>query len=617
MAAIRLVVWGFLWVLMCGCAGGAVDLQDLSAFAKRLDSLEQQLQEERQDKAALRAELADERRKNKAREQENQLLVGQVAGLQAMLHQFSNKTEANVQKMSARLDQCETDTHPFIREMERRRAQGAAGGAETVHIFKRTISSVGHISGHVDESNGGHRLLTEEGADCSSAEISRQIDAINVECCDEPTEDCSGGKVNTCNAGCGAMIVPFWTACQAQLTRDISKMLRDAVALCPPPDVPVNSMNAQMFMVTCPAGLPADDCIPLCEAQTHGFLLMLNIDGTDTTLTCSLSDLLYSWVGAAALGGFLGQNVAAFVSAVISGAAGTYVLTLMENADVGTDLVIQPGQNVIITGDAGLAEAPRWGSGGFTVGEMGSLSLAFLTLASAISASLGANQLSVTDCVLVGGGTIDLQDVAAVFTNTDFGGHGLSSSGGGSVSVMSCSGELASISVTGGGIFSIATSSGSIGSITVIDSTFMLDSASTVRLVGNILFNNSGEVTLSEKVFSGTSIEVDNSTCTMISSTVLATGMVGAVGNGTINIIASRFESSRFSATDGSSFRITTSSGSINSITMTDAVFLLDAPSTTIMAGSILDVSGKSAVLTLEGCVVHAEVRLLSRIISC
>ena len=33
-----------------------------------------------------------------------------------------------------------------------------------------------------------------------------------------------------------------------------------------------------------------------------------------------------------ALGGFLGQNVAAFVSAVISGAAGTYVLTLVEDA---------------------------------------------------------------------------------------------------------------------------------------------------------------------------------------------------------------------------------------------------------------------------------------------
>eukprot|EP01050_Picozoa_sp_SAG11_P027545 SAG11_NODE_7018_length_1207_cov_1.746390_2_plen_174_part_01 len=174
--------------------------------------------------------------------------------------------------MSSRLDQCETDTHPFIKEMERRRAQGAAGGAETVHIFKRTISAAGHISGHVDESNGGHRLLNEEGADCSSAKISRQISAINVECCDEPDEDCSNGKVHSCNAGCGALIMPLWTSCRAQLG-SAAKVLQDAVALCPPPDVSPTRMDANMFMVTCPPGEAADDCIPMCEEAVHGYLL--------------------------------------------------------------------------------------------------------------------------------------------------------------------------------------------------------------------------------------------------------------------------------------------------------------------------------------------------------
>eukprot|EP01050_Picozoa_sp_SAG11_P036846 SAG11_NODE_14228_length_620_cov_1.785029_1_plen_54_part_10 len=32
MAAAQLVVWGFLWALMCGCAGGAVDIAALAAF---------------------------------------------------------------------------------------------------------------------------------------------------------------------------------------------------------------------------------------------------------------------------------------------------------------------------------------------------------------------------------------------------------------------------------------------------------------------------------------------------------------------------------------------------------------------------------------------------------
>eukprot|EP01050_Picozoa_sp_SAG11_P018847 SAG11_NODE_2913_length_2842_cov_109.057966_1_plen_623_part_00 len=295
-------------------------------------------------------------------------------------------------------EQCGLAQKRRAQEVEPEPEPEAAGAAEVVHIFKRSLSTT-HLSGRVDESNGGHRLLTEEGADCSSEEISRQIYVINVECCDEPDEDCSGGKVQTCNAGCGALIMPLWTSCRVQLG-SAAKVLQDAVTLCPP-DIPVNSMDAQLFMVTCPAGLPANDCIPLCEAETHGFLLLLNIDGADTTLTCSLSDLLYSWVGAAALGGFLGRNVQAFVSAVISGAAGTYVLTLVEDADVGTDLVVQPGQNVTISGDVGLAEAPRWGVGGFSVGEMGSLSLSYVQLdADALITVTNGGSLSLVNLAL-------------------------------------------------------------------------------------------------------------------------------------------------------------------------------------------------------------------------
>eukprot|EP01050_Picozoa_sp_SAG11_P015408 SAG11_NODE_1995_length_3950_cov_42.467151_1_plen_638_part_00 len=134
-------------------------------------------------------------------------------------------------------------------------------------------------------------------------------------------------------------------------------------------------------------------CVPSCNTTTHGYELLATIDGTDTKFSCNLANMLFSWVGAAALGGFLGRNVQAFVSAVISGAAGTYVLTLVEDADVGTDLVVQPGQNVIISGDVGLAEAPRWGSGhhSFVVQEFGSLTLQWIrlplaTLGSAVSA---------------------------------------------------------------------------------------------------------------------------------------------------------------------------------------------------------------------------------------
>ena len=58
-----------------------------------------------------------------------------------------------------------------------------------------------------------------------------------------------------------------------------------------------------------------------------------------------------SAAGAAGLGGFLGENVLAFVPALISGAAGVYALTLMVDALNKADLTIQPGQ---VSGPAGM-----------------------------------------------------------------------------------------------------------------------------------------------------------------------------------------------------------------------------------------------------------------------
>ena len=72
-------------------------------------------------------------------------------------------------------------------------------------------------------------------------------------------------------------------------------------------------------------------------------------------LLCEMQNFLFSWIGAAALGGFFGENVLAFVPAVISGAAGIYAITLRVDADNKADLTIRPGQVVHIK--AGIAAA--------------------------------------------------------------------------------------------------------------------------------------------------------------------------------------------------------------------------------------------------------------------
>ena len=107
MAAARLVVWGLLWALLCGCAGGAVDIAALAAFdidptlKQFIGSMYEEFQA---DKAALRAELADERRQNRECKKENQLQAGQIAALQAALHEFSNKTRADMKKMMVQVN---------------------------------------------------------------------------------------------------------------------------------------------------------------------------------------------------------------------------------------------------------------------------------------------------------------------------------------------------------------------------------------------------------------------------------------------------------------------------------------------------------------------------------
>ena len=111
-----------------------------------------------------------------------------------------------------------------------------------------------------------------------------------------------------------------------------------------------------MCGVRCAVRVGSPPCCCLCPLFSH-------------TLGLSQSD-----------GGYLGSDFQAFFSAVVSGAAGVYIGMLVEDAGISTDLTIRPGQDVRISGDPGLAVAPRWGSGGFTVQERGSLFLAYISL---------------------------------------------------------------------------------------------------------------------------------------------------------------------------------------------------------------------------------------------
>ena len=175
--------------------------------------------------------------------------------------------------------------------------QAAEPRADPVYIIKPNVT---RITTAVRDGKTGHRRAQAgdgygEGT-CSDLE-SRSAE-VNRECCDEPGEDCTGGYPRTCNAGCAAVFLPFWSECESALGKS-SRQFEPVVELC---NAVVDSMTpslAEQLNVQCTDGTPAAECIPDCSELYHGYLLLLNLDGEDSKLSCELHHGQYSWCGAA------------------------------------------------------------------------------------------------------------------------------------------------------------------------------------------------------------------------------------------------------------------------------------------------------------------------------
>lgn len=63
------------------------------------------------------------------------------------------------------------------------------------------------------------------------ADIQARTAAVNNECCNEPSEDCSSGRPATCNVGCAHVVLPFFADCASALGTGAA-LFDDVVALC-------------------------------------------------------------------------------------------------------------------------------------------------------------------------------------------------------------------------------------------------------------------------------------------------------------------------------------------------------------------------------------------------
>ena len=132
-----------------------------------------------------------------------------------------------------------------------------------------------------------------------------------------------------------------------------------------------------------------------CNASTHGDELLATFDGTDTKFSCSIVGGLFSWMSPSESGGYLGSDVGSFLASVKSGLPGAYVLNFWQSQNIGENLTVQAGQSIAING-----ESVTWGTGGFVVGQRGSLALTDLRLSGAISFIRGARALTLRHNVL-------------------------------------------------------------------------------------------------------------------------------------------------------------------------------------------------------------------------
>eukprot|EP01050_Picozoa_sp_SAG11_P002791 SAG11_NODE_145_length_14811_cov_24.558931_9_plen_1225_part_00 len=600
---------------------------ELAWVQNRTQIVEAQLEQVTKDKATLENKMQTLESQNAALTTVVMHLSNKTSDFEvqctAAVHELSkiaskpNDMEGNMQPDHLRVQDYQSaggaTTVRFDQSVDQnwRRTQGqSAGDAENVRIFKRRLTS--HLAVHVDEPNGGHRILTENGpADCSSGGISQQITAITTECCNEPDERCTNGQVQTCNAGCGAIIMPFWTACEGELTRDVSKMLRDAVALCPPPDVSFNSRSANMFMATCPQGLPADDCIPMCEEAVNGYLLLLNVNGEDTKMTCELHHLLYSWVGGAADGSYIGEDVLAFISAVLSHAAGIFALAFGPSTTTGTAVDLVSGQSAKIAA-APSASFVTWtytGSGAaFQIGAGATLQMNQIMVVAASGLAFRLDPGS----SLSGNPRLDSGPISC----------GVLATGIGS-SALDCTQDDAtgSIMLTGPTIVSTSGTAMPLGSVKYLGDVlteftdalytrevglYTLDVSTDVRTATAIPVESSMHVTVSGDTstpiwaYVGTAMAftVAASSYLTINSMSVDSSLFQVAAGGIINFVGSQLSDSL--SVGAGIVSITSCTGELSGVTVSDGELTIDSSSDLLLFGSV-ELSGAAVDLFLSG----------------
>ena len=112
-------------------------------------------------------------------------------------------------------------------------------GGDLLHV---TIGT--HAPSFADANQARERLIStlpgaQDAGNChpgihvpiGTCDLAARTQAVNDECCDEKSEDCSSGTPATCNVGCADVLLPFFEDCSAALGK-LASDFDSVVALC-------------------------------------------------------------------------------------------------------------------------------------------------------------------------------------------------------------------------------------------------------------------------------------------------------------------------------------------------------------------------------------------------
>eukprot|EP01052_Picozoa_sp_SAG31_P032350 SAG31_NODE_3539_length_4144_cov_3.302101_1_plen_1330_part_01 len=378
----------------------------------------------------VKREVAEMKMKNADIRRENAKMKGEVTELKTLLHETSNNTRTETEMLNAQvlqhseqLDQCKEEASSFARDMERRRLQ------TTEHCQGVAMQAMLAACCPV-EGGGGHRRELQSDHGCAA--FPDTCSALCATVFTEFYESCRESIIANIPTVEQARFDDFYSACTeaaqqaaAALEGASPAMIFHVVVIdqeaeqqaamvnggsspgtlhfgpvdlphAPAPTPTSGAVAAQEFRVVCTlANLTV--CTPQCNSFTYGYLLSMEIDGRGTVMTCNVMDSSYSWQGQASLGGFIGSDARAFLSAILSGASGAFFMHT-ESMDLGidTDVLIRPRQHVIVEG-----HGSQWGRGTITIQDEASLKLIGIELFVTLTIEPGTSALSMRDCEVI------------------------------------------------------------------------------------------------------------------------------------------------------------------------------------------------------------------------